>query len=168
MANNLNFGGAGGISITGAAEIYVKMAKLGKTISDKVSRRALTKAINPVVVEAKANAPVGNDVLSGLLRDSIGVKVTNKKGTLRAVAGPMRGNKVRVGTRKKGKKRGEPIYKNPTRYAHFQEFGTVKQAAKPFLRPAWQKVGGLKALDTYTKELSDGLDKETAKLARQR
>jgi len=164
MANNINFGGAGGIKLTGAAEIWIKMAKVGKAVSDKLSKRALNKALKPVVAKAKELAPVqANHPLAGMLRDSIGAKTTMKKGTVRGVAGPIR-KKVQIGTRKKGKKKGAPIFKDPARYAHLVEFGTSHSAAKPFLRPAWNVAGAEKALDVYTKDLNEGLDTEVRKL----
>jgi HK97 gp10 family phage protein len=164
MANNLNFGGAGGIKINGAKEIWVKMAKVGRVVATKLSKRALTKALKPVVARAKQLAPVQKDhPLGGMLRDSIAAKVTSKQGVIRGVAGPIR-NKVRVGTRKKGKHKGQPIFKDPARYAHLQEFGTRHHKANPFLRPAWNEVGAEKALEVYTQELNKSLDEEVAKI----
>lgn len=163
MANNINFGGTGSIKLTGAPEIWIKMAKVGKVVADKLSKRALAKALKPVVTKAKELCPVGKEVLPGMLRDSIGAKVTAKKGTIRGVAGPIR-NRVQIGTRKKGKKKGAPIIKDPARYAHLVEFGTSHSAAKPFLRPAWDVAGAEKALDVYTNDLNEGLDTEVRKL----
>lgn len=163
MANNINFGGSGSITIKGAPEIWMKMAKVGAVVANKLSKRALNKALKPVVEKAKELAPVGKEVLPGMLRDSIGAKITVKKGTIRGVAGPIR-NRVQIGTRKKGKKKGAPIFKDPARYAHLVEFGTSHSDAKSFLRPAWNVAGAEKALDVYTKELNDGLDIEVSKL----
>lgn len=163
MANNINFGGTGSISLNGAQDIWIKMAKVGKAVADKLNKRALNKALKPVVEKAKDLAPVGKDVLPGMLRDSIGSKITVKKGYVRGVAGPIR-QRVQIGTRKSGKKKGQPIFKDPARYAHLVEFGTSHSAPKPFLRPAWNVAGAEKALDVYTKELNEGLDTEVAKL----
>lgn len=166
MANNLNFGGAGGIKLNGAPDIWIKMQKVGKVVADKLNKRAVRKALNPVLKRAKTLAPVQkNHPLGGQLRDSLTIRVTQKKGIIRGVVGNIR-NPVRIGTRKKGKNKGKPINKDPNRYAHHQEFGTAHHGANPFIRPAWEQEGQEKALDVYTTDLNQGLDQAVKQLGK--
>jgi HK97 gp10 family phage protein len=168
MANNWTGGGVGGFRMGNMNDINIKMNKVGKVVSERLNRAAVKKALAPVVEKAKQLAPVGDpalDPLAGMLKDSIGEVVTNKKGVVRAIAGPIR-RKVRVGTVKRGKHKGQPVFKDPARYAHLQEFGTSHHDKQPFMRPAWDQAGGEKALATYTETLNTSLDKEVAKIAK--
>lgn len=155
---------ADGFKLAGAEDIGRKMVKVGKRIAEKENLKAVRKALTPCVKKAKELAPVGEEVYSGLLQRSIGAKYTNKKGVARGVAGPMSGFRIRVGTRKKGKNKGQAIVKDPRRYAHTQEFGTSRHPAHPYLRPAWKAEGEEKALNTYQLTLSTGLDQTVKEL----
>jgi len=49
-------------------------------------------------------------------------------------------------------------------HAHLIEFGTVKMAARPFIRPAFDQTKG-EALKVMGKELGKGVEKAARKLA---
>lgn len=105
-------------------------------------RKGVTKGVRELAKEMKATAPVLKNrknryALARLLRKSIGQKVvTYKSGVVAGIAGPRRGYKVQIGTVKKGKHAGTPIYADPVSYAHLVELGTKKSSAQPFMRRA--------------------------------
>lgn len=167
MAENWKFGGVGGIELQGLTALNIKMGKVGQVVADKLNRRALKKALTPIAVVARRNAPTGDptkDPLAGMLADSIQEIISKKKGVVRGVVGPTR-RRIRIGTIKSGKNKGKPIYKDPLRYAHLQEFGTSHSLPHPFMRLAWQQEGAEKALAVYQEQLNTDLDREINKIA---
>lgn len=90
-----------------SAKVVSHKAAREKEINDKLTRN-LTTACFLVEADAKRNAPVD----TGRLRSSIAHRLEKLKNVLRGI----------VGTR--------------VEYASYQEFGTSKMAAHPFLFPA--------------------------------
>ena len=86
-------------------------------------REALRAGAEIIAAEMRRLAPVD----TGRLRDSITVKVIGMAAAQRQV--DVRATTVLIGLRQGGK--------NDPFYAFMVEFGTVKAAAHPFLRPAW-------------------------------
>lgn len=111
MADDIEF------SLGNWTPITNKMKNLPPNLQKRGLRRATRKAMNIVRDEARRNAPVK----SGLTKRSIITVVTTSKNAVTA----------KVGVRGGGKKRGN----NPF-WWRFNELGTVKQKAKPFLGPA--------------------------------
>lgn len=100
--------------LSGFDEFYDVLYELPKATQRNTLKRVNTKAMKPVLEDARSNVPVG---ASGDLKGSVRIqhKVLKKKGALRT--------SVTAG--------GGATY-----YAPFIEFGTVKMPAQPFLRPA--------------------------------
>jgi HK97 gp10 family phage protein len=105
------------ISIEGGRELDRALKKLPRALARKIIRQSLREAARPIVEEAKSRAPV----LTGQMRDSL---------------------RVRAGKRRKGQasmavqtKDGD--YAGDTFYAAFYEYGTSRQPARPFMRPAF-------------------------------
>ena len=124
-------------TITGARELEKVLKRLPGKIGQKVLLSSLRPGATLIKKEAKIRAPVK----SGTLRDEIVVR--KEKGGVVA---------LRVG---------------PTRDAFwgmFQEFGTIKQPARPWLRPAFDATKG-KALDAVGKRLGKNVEKAAEKLA---
>lgn len=132
----------------GFKELEKALSKLPKDLRDGVERTALRTAAKPIEKKAKAGAPVGVGEHSGLLKKAIGITVKKQKkgrnvGNLSARVGIRTGFKVSLGIRiarvTKGKRVAGQAYeafKDPIKYAHLVEFGTAREAAKPFMRPA--------------------------------
>jgi HK97 gp10 family phage protein len=128
---------------TGAKELEAKLRDMGPKIAQRLGDKALRKGASLIVSDAKSRAPVG---FTKKLRKSI-TAITNNRG----VDADQR--RVTIG------------FRMPTsRRAHFQEFGTVKQAAQPFIRPALDASGG-PALDLMGVTLRLGIQNEEWKQA---
>lgn len=151
MGNNWAFGGTGGIAISGWREVNMRLSRLDQKIQTQINRKAVKAAIDPVVAMARMLCVEGKGEEAGLLKKSLGAVIRQRKGVVLAVAGPRSGFKVALGKVTRGPNKGATVYKNPTRYAHLVEFGTVHSAAKPFMTPAWNAVGADTALATYIK-----------------
>jgi HK97 gp10 family phage protein len=152
------------MELVGADRVIANFELLSKAVQNRINRKAVTKAIRPITASAKANVKIGNREEPGLLQKSIGEVIRTKKGMITAVTGPRRKFKVPIGISKRGKNKGKVRYKIATRYAHLQEFGSDTQAARPFMRPAWDANGGQTALNTYASEFAAGVNQEVQKL----
>ena len=115
---------------TGVAATTQALTDLTKRVTDETLRRRLISAAQPVADRASQLAPRGPG--GGVhLADEIVVSVVDDQHGNPAVAvGPTTG----------------------AFYGGFLEFGTVKMAARPFLRPAWDTESP-KALDA----MGDGI-----------
>lgn len=114
-----------GVKLEGAKELRRKLERLTAAQQRRVVRPAVTKALSPVVKQAKRNVPV----VTGLLKKSIGkkVKAYTRSGVVWGGVGP-RGGFEGVGP--DGRKR------NPVFYAHLVELGTMHTPAKSPFRKA--------------------------------
>lgn len=137
--------------LDGLDAVLRRLASLKQGVRNRILRKALTAAARPMQQTAKELAPKE----SGLLRRSITVKVqTTGKGEVVAKIGPKRGLKKSVKIRKdrvfrqRGRRTvkvarptGEQLsmLRDPVRYAHLVEKGTVMRQAKPFLQPAFDQ-----------------------------
>ena len=129
--------------IKGAAEMERLLKELGPQVASKVGDQSLRAAAKPIVAEAKRLV----HVRTGKLRDSITAVVERKrKGANERV--------VLIG------------FKPPvSRRAHLEEFGTSKQAAHPFMRPALDAKAG-EALNEMGRVMAKGITREAEKLAK--
>lgn len=100
--------------IEGAAELSRALAGMSKRVGRSVLRTALLAGATPIAREASLNAPRG----SGAKHLAENIRISNARDEGNAVA-------IAVG---------------PTKgvfYGFFQEFGTSRQAAQAFMRPAF-------------------------------
>ncbi len=126
------------VKITGLEQLSQKMQEFPDKLVQKGVRNALKAGGEVLRAAISAGAPVSEDVTHGhepgFLKDHIAATVStsvkNDKGT------------VKVG----------PVAK--AFYAMFPEFGTRHQAAKPFIRPAFEG-NGQKALDAFVDVLRE-------------
>lgn len=128
------------------------LAEVGARATQKnILRRALLKAAKPIDDQASALAPVE----TGKLQVSVvaGTALTRRQRSTAYKAGALGVVEVHVGT---ALSRGL-----------FQEFGTVKMPAKPFMRPAWEanKDGAVKIIST---EIWTEIEKAAARASRKR
>ncbi len=128
--------------VTGLQELSLALRGVDDKVRNKALRKAAVQAAKPITKEMKARCPVSTEPLNphkGLLKKSIGTKVKMYKGAgvVVVMIGPRQGFRMQVGTRTRGRRKGQPFFQDPTKIAHLVEFGTRHSAAKPFLRPAY-------------------------------
>jgi len=116
------------IKRTGEAELQRMLAKMGKAFTPSQAEDDLLVAVRPMVEAAVGNVSLGPPSIH--LRENIGASPdadgARSQGWLAC---------VKVGAFWVGKI-GEIFY------GRFLEFGTVKQAARPWLRPAFDQHRG--------------------------
>jgi HK97 gp10 family phage protein len=106
------------VKMMGAGELEEALKTLGPKVAKRVGGRALLKAGELIADQARVLVPV----LSGRLEDSITVALaTAKSGERRGVIGFKKGHGSRI--------------------AHLVEYGTVRVAPQPFIRPAIDSKG---------------------------
>lgn len=130
------------IRIEGLRELQEQLKEVGDALTQrKVLRAAARKAFKPVLDEAISRAPID----TGALKESMRLASVNpKKGDAVVVVG--------LEFRKSKDK------KDAGWRWHFPEFGTVKQDAKPYIRPAFDNN-----VEAVTRDLKEQLKKGIAK-----
>lgn len=120
------------VRIDGLENLDRKLAKLAKALPETVQKAALAEGGEIIASEARLLVPVD----SGNLRDSITVSDERLGGAFKMDSGlGSRSVQVFIGPRTRG---GRP----DGFYGHMVEFGTVKMAAQPFMRPAFDSTEG--------------------------
>jgi len=163
------------VSTSGFKALEKALAELPKSTARSVLIRTLKKAGQPIADEASSLAPVD----TGKLRDRIIVsaRLKNKVGSaefsaaMRAGLGKAAAVSALRQARSEAAGRGSfaEMYVGPARgvlnYAHLVEFGTVKMAPKPFMRPAWDR-NKRQALDIIRRELGNEIIMAARRLGR--
>jgi HK97 gp10 family phage protein len=130
-----------------------KVLKNLREFPQKVERRALSKAgraaTKLIAARAKELAPMQD-------KPKRGQKLRSPRGRLK------KSIKVRAMKRKKGRvgfrvTTGQGDFKGDTFYGGMVEYGTTRQPAQPFMRPAWDEKKQ-EALATYTSEVKREID----------
>lgn len=110
-------------NVTGFRELYAMLERLNSVRREEGAlKRAMTDALAPTAMLVAQMAPVR----TGNLKRSIIIS-DKKKGAAKEEGV----TKVYLGASYRKGARG--------RHAHLLEFGTVKMAPRPFLRPAWDQ-----------------------------
>ncbi len=160
------------VELQGLQEAISSLQGLKRSVRNRILKKAITKAVQPITKDAKARAPRR----SGALRKSIYYKVVSyrRNGTVAGVIGPRKGfARVLDG------KRIDPVY-----YAHLVELGrkgvSVKKvkvlsdgtrfygstvaavAPQRFLQQAWA-AGSQRAAATFAAIVAEEIRKEAAK-----
>ncbi len=137
------------LKIEGFKELEDALRNLPQEVAGKVMRDALKRASQPMAEEAKRRAPRSDDPgPGGHMADSIDVR------TMRVTDGL---DDVET-----------HLWIGPDRahfYGLFQEFGTVHQGAKPFMRPAFDGLAQ-DTIDQFGKELGASIERAARKLNR--
>lgn len=152
------------VSTAGFRELDKALAELPKATARNVLRRTLVKAGQPIADEASRLAPVDTGKLAGRIIVSPSLK--NKTGSAEFAAA-MRaglGRDAAVSALRQARRQAAgagafaEMYVGPARgvlaYAHLVEFGTVRTAPQPFMRPAWDSKKR-EALDIIRAELGN-------------
>lgn len=138
------------VDAKGLRELQSQLDELPKATSRNVLARAGIKAMRRIETRAKELAPVDD----GQLRNSI----TTQKAKAQRVSATRFAQGVTIETGPTGKR---PAGGN----AAWQEFGTVKMAANPFMRPAADGEGPAVMAD-LKQELAAEILKAAARIAR--
>jgi len=133
--------------LEGLSDLVAGLEELTKATATNVQKRALKEAAAPMEAYAKMKAPVR----TGFLRESINIS-----------------SKLSARQRSQSPKAAKvEIYVGPPSMPRgiVAEFGSVKQAPHPFMRPAWDanKRG---ALETIKDILKDEIEKARQRAAR--
>lgn len=123
--------------LEGLSELEAVLKDLAPQVASRAADGALRKAVQPIIDEAKRLVPVDQ----GDLRDSITSSPPKRQ---------------REGARERLIGFKPPV----SRRAHLTEFGTSKQPAQPFMRPALDAKAG-EALEV----MRDALARATATMA---
>lgn len=119
------------MKVKGLKELEGQLKALGTQLAGKALTRAGREAFRPVLEAAKSMAPED----TGELRESLRMGTAKLKGGGVAVGvvigGGARAKQAKVAAAAFGER-----HRPAARRWHFAEFGTAKQPAQPFLRPA--------------------------------
>lgn len=140
------------MKVTGTKELD----KALRMLPEELQKRAYTAVLTAGgrIIANKAKEKVREQ--SGLLKKSLGIKLRSKGKTPYVVIGARRG----MGGEYNGK------FRNPTKYAHLVERGTVHSSAYPFLRTAVDESGGVvfnQMVGKMNQFMSKAIDKHKAK-----
>jgi HK97 gp10 family phage protein len=165
------------MELKGFRELEKALVELPRATSRNVLRRALKGSAEPIAEAAREKAPYDEKREAGEhLRDSIKIesnirnmtglsdygRVLRSGGSQREAVGALRS--ARRGGGSEGTRVTVRI--GPTApHAHLLEFGTVKMAPHPYMRPAWDQEGG-HALETIKQNVTVEIVKAAARIKR--
>jgi HK97 gp10 family phage protein len=135
------------IKMEGLADLERALAELPKATGKATLRRVLKKAAAPVEAAMVKRAPKRTGALKVSIRT--GTKLTKRQQQFAKAEGKS-SSEIYIGT-------ADPS-------AIPQEFGTFKEGAQPFGRPAWEETQD-GALVTIADELGGEIEKSRARLA---
>lgn len=129
------------IKVEGLRELDRQLSSLSASVGSKVLRGALMDSATPLVKEMKERVPVAN----GNLKRTIGKRSSvNRRGERNQATAVVSVGAVRKGSWK----------------AHFVEFGTSRNRAQPFIRPALDATQD-KVLSRFKERLKKRIEKVT-------
>lgn len=168
------------VKIEGLKELDQALGELSKATARNTMRRALISAAEPMRAAAERNAPILTGQLSRSIAISASIGQKNDPGKA-AYAKTMAGGGTRTQARealitaRRAAGVGESfaeVYLGPTVSgkrnsikAIVQEFGSVKQPAQPYMRPAFDSQAR-NVLNRISGELKTEVDKSVARAAR--
>jgi HK97 gp10 family phage protein len=117
------------LELSGGLDLEKALMDLKTTVAKGVTTRALKKAAQPVADAAERHVPVRTGALKESIEVSTRLARREKRFSSRKAPDEVR---VHVGASYKLGRRG--------RHSHLVEFGTVNQAAEPYMRPAWEET----------------------------
>lgn len=161
------------LAFKGGAELERTLLQLSDKVAKKVARAAMRKAGKLVLDAARRNVPVSEGRLKRALRLRVDTLRNNRSVMSAAIDLKFNNDyrprkterKTMMRGRGKDRKLSNPGYSyqigsDPKIYGAFVEFGTDDTAPRPFLRPAWDQVGGMTSLELIGKELWAGIERE--------
>lgn len=164
------------VQIEGLRELEAALKELPKATGKNVIRRALTKAAQPMADEATQKIRVRRvkpSIALSKVKFSSGKGDAGRRafaealarGASREEAGEAAHEANAASSDDAGITSGLLIV-GPTKRAFYGfEFGTVKQAPQPFMRPAWDN-NKMDAVEVIRDELKNEIDKAVARIAK--
>lgn len=150
--------GMGSVEVPGLSELQDALRELDRSVELNVLRTAGKRAMDHIAEEARRLVPVQ----TGALKASIKVKSRLQRSVQRDAAtgkwSSAKGAKGRVNVAVVAGGKG-------AFHAHLVERGTVKMAAQPFMRPAFDAKHNI-AVGTIGEEIARAIDEVKAKAAR--
>lgn len=142
-------------AVEGVEETLALLGEFPKAIGRATLRRALVKAAQPVAVAARSYAPDDPETGAPDLKSSIDVTTQLIRRHRRTKVDEV---EVHIGPTSVP---GRAVLN----YAAIQEYGSYKQTARPFMRPAWDRTKGLVEI-LLAKELAVEFEKAARRLDR--
>jgi HK97 gp10 family phage protein len=132
--------------IDGLDSLFRSLDGFKAGVRTRVVRKMTEAGSLPILQAARRNAPTRTKNL----KKSMGRRTkTYSSGVVVVAIGPRVGFRTQIGVRKRGKRKGEPIYHDPAKIAHLVEYGhagPTPAPAHPFMRPAFdENVGAARA-----------------------
>lgn len=106
---------------------------LKKSLTNKIVRQAMREASKPMLKEVKKNAATHKR--TGFLQKVFKIKMRTYKTGIVAIVGPAT-TKFTLGTRVRGKRKGQPRVYRPSSIVHLFEKGTKRMVASPIMKTA--------------------------------
>lgn len=127
-------------TVDGINDVLGRLKDLDRKVRTKLLRSSLGEGSKLLLREMKQRAPRGKEKL---LWKSLGrkTKVYRNSGVVVVIVGPRTGFDKEIGTRVRGKSKGQPFSQSPTRISHLVEKGHAGRspaAAHPFEEPAYR------------------------------
>lgn len=139
--------------VTGLKELDRALNELPNSVAKRVLERGLKDAGKPILKTAKSKA---------INFHNPGIYTTGQLSKSLKLGTVLRRGRKKISSRRLNPGTGT-VYLGPSwpmgAHAHFKEFGTSKQQAEPFLRPAWDQHKG-EFLRTMGKFVWASLQKE--------
>lgn len=160
------------VKVEGLKDLEKALEQFKPATAKAIARRALMKAAEPIVAEAKRRAPVDRGHLARSITASTNLGHDVGKAAFAAAmkGGASKGEAVqalRDARRGDTSRSAVTIVIGPGRnpQAVMQEFGTQHHGPQPFLRPAWDG-NHRKALDSIKDSMADEIMKAAKRAAR--
>lgn len=166
------------VKASGFKELDAALALLPQAAAKRTLQRTLVKAAQPLKEAASASAPKDTGYLSESI--SVGTRLGNNVGKAEYAA-VMRGggSKAKASSALRDARRAASggtfafVFVGPRKAkskreaikAMVQEFGSIKQAPQPYMRPAWDSEK-MNALSICRKELSSEIIKTAKRIGR--
>lgn len=138
------------LELKGDKKLRRALKKLPAKVQRKVTRQAVSAGATPITKEMRRRAPVATGATQLSIRRK--TKTDKKTGTIFAIIGA--DTRVRQTT---------PREHVPARIVHILEKGSIRMAARPFMRPAFEAKQS-EAEAKIRAKLGQGIEREAAKL----
>jgi HK97 gp10 family phage protein len=158
MVGNLQF------DIKGGKELADVLKKLPEGMGEKICAASLRAGAKVIQTEAKDSAPVSTVGFSSQSRRDKRTSTKNTKQGQVTELIHLRDQIKITSARTEGLETRLKVYTGKAFWAIFLEFGTSKMAARPWLRPAYERVKAI-ALQAIGNALGKGIETRAKKLA---
>ena len=162
------------VKVEGLSELEAALRELPKATAKNTIRRALSKAAQPIADEAAEKIRVQRvDPAIAVSKIKFSSGAAGKRAFAEALARGATREEAGQAAHQANAEAGDDakitsglLVVGPTKRAFYGfEFGTVKQAPQPFMRPAWENNKN-DSLEIISDELKAEIDKAVARIAK--